>query len=73
MIVLAHVAGAEAVTAGALLMTSIPPGVISEALRLSAEFGTGVIDSFLIENLKVGWTPRAYFDGLRRLRRHNHP
>jgi hypothetical protein len=69
MIALAHAAGAEAVAAGALLMTSIPPEVVSEALKLSAEFGTGVIDSFLIENLKVGWTPRAYFDGLRRLRR----
>jgi hypothetical protein len=26
-----------------------------------------VIDSFLIENLRVGWTTKAYFDGLRRL------
>ena len=71
MIALGHIAGAEAAAAGALLMTSIPQ-VIDEALRLSAEFGTGVVDSFLIENLKVGWTPRAYFDGLRRLRRRDH-
>ena len=58
MIALAHAAGAEAAAAGAFLMTSIPAGVIGEALKLSAEFGTGVIDSFVIENLKVGWTPR---------------
>jgi hypothetical protein len=69
MIALAHLAGAEAATAGALLITSIPLSVIDEALRLSAEFGTGVVDSFLIENLKIGWTPKAYFDGLRRLHR----
>jgi hypothetical protein len=43
--------------------------VVEEVISTTAEFGTGVIDSFLIENLKVGWTPKAYFDGLRRLRR----
>jgi hypothetical protein len=71
MIAISHVEGAEAVAAGALLMTSIPPQVIDEVLAISVEFGTGVIDSFLIENLRIGWTPRAYFDGLRRLSRHN--
>lgn len=70
MIGVAHVAGVEAAAAaGSLLLTSIPATLVAEALRLSAEFGTGIVDSFLIDNLKVGWTPRAYVDGLRRLRR----
>ena len=51
------------------VLTSIPAPVINEVLATTAEFGTGVINSFLIENLKIGWTPKAYFDGLRRLRR----
>jgi hypothetical protein len=50
-------------------MTRIPSEIINEVLKLSAEVGTGVIDSFLIDNLQVGWTPKAYFDGLRKLRR----
>ncbi|SEI85014.1 hypothetical protein SAMN05518849_1011107 [Sphingobium sp. AP50] len=32
----------------------------------SAELGLGVIDSFLIDSLKRGWSPKAYFDRLRR-------
>jgi hypothetical protein len=73
MVALANYGGTEALAAGALLMNSVPPAAIAEALRFSAEFGTGVVDSFLIENLKVGWTPRAYFDGLRRLYRRDPP
>jgi len=70
LIALSHVAGFEATaTVGAVLMTRIPSEIINEVLKLSAEVGTGVIDSFLIDNLQVGWTPKAYFDGLRKLRR----
>jgi hypothetical protein len=69
MIAISHLAGAEAVAAAGLVLTSIPPSVINDAFGTAAEFGTGVVDSFLIENLKVGWTPKAYFDGLRRLRK----
>jgi hypothetical protein len=69
LIALSHVAGFEATaTIGAVLMTRIPSEIVNEVLKLSAEVGTGVIDSFLIDNLKVGWTPKAYFDGLRKLR-----
>jgi hypothetical protein len=70
LIALSHVAGFEATaTVGAVLMTRIPSEIINEVLKLSAEVGTGVIDSFLIDTLQVGWTPKAYFDGLRKLRR----
>jgi hypothetical protein len=70
MIAISHLAGAEAVAAAGALLTSVPASVINEILGTAAEFGTGVVDSFLIDNLKVGWTPKAYFDGLRRLRKH---
>ena len=69
MIAISHLAGAEAVAAAGALLTSVPASVINDVLGTAAEFGTGVVDSFLIDNLKVGWTPKAYFDGLRRLRK----
>jgi hypothetical protein len=70
MIAISHLGGAEAVAAAGLVLTSIPPSVINDVLGTAVELGTGVVDSFLIENLKVGWTPKAYFDGLRRLSKH---
>jgi hypothetical protein len=68
MIAVARIAGAAAVGA-ALPMTSISSGVINEILKLSTVLGTGAVGSFLIDSLKVGWTLKAYFDGLRRLSR----
>jgi hypothetical protein len=69
MIGISHLAGAEAAAIASGLLTSIPAQVIDEVLKTAAEFGTGVVESFVIDNLKVGWTPKAYFDGLRRLTR----
>ena len=70
MIAISHLAGAEAVAAAGAVLASVPPSVISDVLGTAAEVGTGVVDLFLIENLRIGWTPKAYFDGLRRLRKH---
>lgn len=62
--------GAEAIGAAA---GAVLAGVPAEAVRTIAggvsDVGLGVIDSFVIDNLKVGWTPRAYFDRLRRIQR----
>jgi hypothetical protein len=32
-----------------------------------ADFGLGLIETFIIGNFKTGWSPKAYFDGLRKL------
>lgn len=54
--------------AGALI-ASVPEEAINQISETGSEVGLGVIDSFLIDNLKVGWTPRAYFNRLRKLKR----
>jgi hypothetical protein len=51
------------------VLTGVPASTVAHILDASVELGLGVIETFIIENLKVGWTPRAYFDGLRKLRR----
>ena len=70
MIAISHLAGAEAVATATALLTSVPASIIDDVLGVAVEVGTGVVDSFVIDNFKVGWTPKAYFDGLRRLRKH---
>jgi hypothetical protein len=59
--------GADAAL-GAVL-TGLSATAIAHILEASTELGLGIIETFIIEDLKVGWTPRAYFDGLRKLRR----
>jgi hypothetical protein len=39
---------------------------VSSILDLSSELGLGIVDSLILDTLKVGWTPRAFFNGLRR-------
>jgi hypothetical protein len=51
------------------VLTGLSASMVAIIREASFELGLGVIETFMIENLKVGWTPRAYIDGLRRLRR----
>jgi hypothetical protein len=51
------------------VLTGLSAATVAHILDASIELGLGVIETFIVENLKVGWTPRAYFEGLRRLRR----
>jgi hypothetical protein len=51
------------------VLTGLSAATVAHILEASIELGLGVIETFIVENLKVGWTPRAYFDGLRRLGR----
>jgi len=59
----AHLLG-EAVGA---ILSGVPSAAVDTIVETSAELGLGVIETFMIDNLKVGWTPRAYFDRLHRL------
>jgi hypothetical protein len=52
----------------ATALNSLAPSTVSEILDATTEMVLGTVDSFVIDSLKIGWTPRAYFDGLRRLR-----
>ena len=57
--------------AAGVLLSGVPSKVVGEITGVVSEVGLGVIDSFIIDNLKVGWTPRAYFDRLQRFQRQN--
>lgn len=52
---------AESPYAGALL-----GGLVSVA-SVGADFGLDLVDQFLLEGITKGWTPRVFFDGVRRL------
>jgi hypothetical protein len=52
MIAISHLVGVEASAAVGAVLTSIPATAVEEVISTTAEFGTGVIDSFLIENLR---------------------
>jgi hypothetical protein len=45
------------------LGVSTATGVVEQTVGL----GLGTVETFMIDNLKVGWSPRAYFDGLWRV------
>lgn len=49
------------------IMSALSMEDVSELVKTAGEFGLGITDAFLIDNIKVGWTPKAYFDGLRRV------
>jgi hypothetical protein len=55
------------------LLAGIPAEALGTITETTSEFGLGVIDSFIVDNFKVGWTPRAYFDRLRRFQHHAMP
>jgi hypothetical protein len=55
-------AGAAALGLGPA--SSVAAGIAGAA----AEYGLGLIDTFILDNIKIGWSPKAYFSGLRRLR-----
>jgi hypothetical protein len=42
-------------------------GGASEVSGKAVDFGLGSIETFMIDNLKIGWSPKAYFNGLRKL------
>jgi hypothetical protein len=51
-------------------MTALGP-VAAGALgiaELAADYGLPLIDAFILDKIKAGWSPKAYFSGLRRLR-----
>ena len=52
----------EASSAAALLGVGV-----AKALEPAAEFGLDLVDSFLLDRLLKGWTPRMFFDDLRKL------
>jgi hypothetical protein len=65
----AHLLGEAA---GAIL-SGVPAEALGAISETASEVGLGVIDSFVIDNLKIGWTPRAYFVRLRRIQRRGAP
>src|SRR5258708_29027232 len=42
--------------------------VVAGSAGAAAGYGLGLIDTFILDNFKIGWSPKAYFSGLRRLR-----
>ncbi len=65
----AHLLGEAA---GAIL-SGVPAEALGAISERASEVGLGVIDSFVVDNLKTGWTPRAYFDRLRKIQRRTTP
>jgi hypothetical protein len=51
------------------ILTGLGGSTAAEISGKAVDFGLGTIETFMIDNLKVGWSPRAYFDGLRRISR----
>ena len=66
-------ATAGAATLGADAIVSAATGMMAssaaEVVGKATDFGLGLFESFIIDNFKVGWSPRSYFDGLRKLTR----
>ncbi len=60
-----HLLGAAV---GAVL-SGVPAPAIDGVFEAAKDMGLGVIDSFIVDNLKIGWTPKAYFDRLHRVQR----
>jgi hypothetical protein len=62
-------AGASALGADTLVSTAtgIMASGATEVVGKVTDFGVGIVESFIIDNFKVGWSPRSYFDGLRKL------
>lgn len=58
--------GADAIVSAA---TGMMAGGAAEVVGKATDFGLGLFESFIVDNLKVGWSPRCYFDGLRKLSR----
>ena len=62
--------GATALGADEFVSMITGLGVSQGAADISGktvDLGLGTIETFMIDNFKVGWSPKAYFDGLRRL------
>jgi len=49
------------------VLTGIPLPIVDKAFEGGAELCLGLADSFIIENLKVGWTPKSFFRGLKKI------
>jgi hypothetical protein len=66
-------AGAGAAALGADAIVSAATGIMvptaAEVIGKATDFGLGLFESFIIDNFKVGWSPKSYFDGLRKLTR----
>ena len=66
-------AGAGAAALGAEAIVSAATGIMvstaAEVIGKATDFGLGLFESFIIDNFKVGWSPKSYFDGLRKLTR----
>jgi hypothetical protein len=71
MLALGTGAGAGAAAFGADAIVSAATGLAAssaaEIAGKGADFGLGLIETFMIDNFKTGWSPKAYFDGLRKL------
>jgi hypothetical protein len=62
--------GAAALGADEIVSMITGLGASQGATEISGkavDLGLGTIETFMIDNFKVGWSPKAYFDGLRRL------
>jgi hypothetical protein len=66
-------AAAGAAALGADVIVSAATGIVirsaAEVVGKASDFGLGLFESFIIDNFKVGWSPKSYFDGLRKLAR----
>jgi hypothetical protein len=63
--------GAAAVGADGFVTLATGAGAAGAAgvVGATVDFGLGLLDSFIIDNFKVGWSPKSYFNGLRKLTR----
>jgi hypothetical protein len=60
--------GPAAAGGAAALGLDTASSVVAGIAGAAAEYGLGLIDTFILDNIKIGWSPKAYFSGLRRLR-----
>jgi hypothetical protein len=52
---------------GASPLAAVSGGLVAKLLEPAAEFGLDLVDNFLLDRLLRGWTPRMFFDDLKKL------
>jgi hypothetical protein len=56
--------GADSLT---IALTGLAAPVVAQIVEIGVGSGLNVMDTFMLDNIKTGWTPKAYFDRLRKL------
>jgi hypothetical protein len=61
--------GAGEVAAGLAGLTGLTVSTVTALQGKAMNSGVGLFGNFIIDNLRPEWTPKAYFDGLRNVRK----